>query len=1685
MNNDFYKTLNSIALLVGVSVSALGFVVVIGWNVQSTSLVQLRPSFAPMQYNAAICLVLCGIGFLAVMYGYRRIATVIGILVTIVCSLTLSQYLFGYNLGLDTFLIKPFTDAQTTNLGRMSPTTATCFILMGFSLIVAGTKRGLMGLTSLFGAMLCAIGVTVVLGYAVDLPTAYWWGQATRMAAHTAGAFVLLGVGLLCFWRRYSKENNVSSRWTVASVGIASLLVVLGLWQAIGAQRESDLARDYDLAIANARDNVSTRLDSRTKALERMASRWNVRGGTPQPEWEADAKAYIHDYLGVQTLVWADSSPSIKWVVSDDADSAVDDAKLITEVHLRKAAQVARDGNQIYFAPIFDIADRNEDQMIFIPVYRNKEYDGEIICFLRIKDFLDTVLQLNSLNEYSITIYDGDRLIYTNEKNARAARQQAVREAQIKLDGANWTIYLAPGSKQIAATRNVIPTSILVAGLLITLLLIWTTYQTLRSRRHAEEAADLNIELANQVAERNLSEKILEANEELLKDFITHAPAAIAMLDTEMRYLQVSDQWLEDYNLFGQHIIGKSHYEVFPDIPERWKEIHRRVLTGAFTNCAEDPFLRADGTIEWLQWEARPWRKAGNEIGGLIFFTQVITKRKHADRQLRESEERFRQAFGEAPIGIALVAPDGRWLKVNRALCKLVGYSEEELLRSNFQTITHPDDLETDVSFVNQMLAGEISTYKMEKRYFHKQGHVVFILLTVSLVRNQEGSPLYFIAQIEDISERKLAEEELEKSRNKLQAVLDANKRIMAQSLDVICTIDGEGKFVQVSSACKKIWQYAPEELVGRRYIEFVHPDDHEKTNLVAAGIMAGKAVLDFENRYIRKDGSVVPLVWSAYWSPDDEIMYNVARDNTERKRTDEELRSSKARFAGILDIAEDAIISIDRDHKITIFNKGAERIFGYTAQEVIDKPLELLLPERFARNHSQNVNGFASSPDGSRRMADRREIFGRRKNGTEFPTEISISKLKLDDEIIFTSIVRDITERKKMEEELRAAHDAALEAVQMKSEFLANMSHEIRTPMNGIIGMTELMMDTQVDETQNKYVNTIKSSGESLLTIIDDILDFSKIEAGMLNFETIDFNLRSTVEGVIEMLAERAHGKELETAVFFHPNVPTQLCGDPTRLRQILTNLVGNAIKFTEWGEVVVRVSKQSEDDERAVIRFDVKDTGIGISEDAQKILFKPFLQADGSMTRRFGGTGLGLAISKQLVELMGGSISINSTPGHGSTFTFTATFIKQASQIVEPLPENVNLKGVRILVVDDNQTNRQILVQHTSAWGMIAEEAENGATALEKLRYAAANGKPFQLAVLDQKMPDMDGTELAKLVKADSAIADTRLVLMPSYSKRGQSKIARDAGISAYFTKPVRQCQLLDCLSAVMSDMSDKPEGKTATKKFITQHSIKEMKASLNQYLLLVEDNEINQTVMLGQLGKLGYRIDIAGNGHEALAALERRSYDAILMDCQMPLMDGYETTAEIRRREGKTKHTPVIAITAHAMKGDREKCLAAGMDDYISKPVKKDVLKAILDNLFENGVTTSRNVEEEIGTEAEKDSSPVDVERMMDAVSNSYERLRQLTDLYTRHTTDRLNELRTAINQNAANDVYQVAHKCLGSSSTLGMTAIVPFMKELERIGRAGDLKGAENQINMAQTEFERIKIFLDDFILQAPK
>jgi PAS domain S-box-containing protein len=759
---------------------------------------------------------------------------------------------------------------------------------------------------------------------------------------------------------------------------------------------------------------------------------------------------------------------------------------------------------------------------------------------------------------------------------------------------------------------------------------------------------------------------------------------------------------------------------------------------------------------------------------------------------------------------------------------------------------------------------------------------------------------------------------------------------------DSLVVASADGSIVVVNAATCSMLGYTEAELIGQPLKMLFGAE--------AGFLDHSGALTNLESTCLAKNGQLIPVAFSlaSMRLESGEVgIVCVAKDITELKRAMEAVRQSEHKLSLHIQQTPLAVIEWNLNAEIVEWNPAAETVFGYSKQEVLGRQLgALLVPEAGRKQAIQEWNQLLAEKVGQHVTHQNLT-----KDGRTIVCEWYNTPLDSEGRIIgVASMAQDFTERTEMEKELKAARDVAVESARMKSEFLANMSHEIRTPMNGVVGMTGLLLDTQLTADQREFAETIRSSGDTLLTIINDILDFSKIEAGKLQFEVLDFDLSNAIEGTVELLAERAHGKKVELASLICGDVPLALRGDPGRLRQVLTNLVGNGLKFTERGEVIVRAEKESEIDNDVVIRFTVSDTGIGISEKARKRLFQAFTQADGSTSRKYGGTGLGLAISKQLVGLMGGQIGVNSIAGEGSNFWFTARFEKQANQMPNAQPDRP-LNGLHALIVDDNATNRKILQHQLSSWEMTHEEADSGARALELLRAAAADSRRYDLAILDLMMPGMDGFELARTIKSDPSISDVDLVLLTSYGQRGDGTTAHEAGISAYLTKPVRQSQLFQCLTGVISQSPDRTDSASADKAavMVTKHTIAETKRISNKLILLAEDNIVNQKVAVRQLMKLGYRADAVANGLEALEALGRIPYDLVLMDCQMPEMDGYEATAEIRRREGTSKHTPIVAMTAHALDGDRAKCIASGMDDYVSKPVKPEELGRVLEKLL----------------------------------------------------------------------------------------------------------------------------------------
>ena len=785
------------------------------------------------------------------------------------------------------------------------------------------------------------------------------------------------------------------------------------------------------------------------------------------------------------------------------------------------------------------------------------------------------------------------------------------------------------------------------------------------------------------------------------------------------------------------------------------------------------------------------------------------------------------------------------------------------------------------------------------------------------------------------------------------------------------------------------------------------------------------------------------------------------------------ELESSESRYRLLFERSLAGVYRRTMDGRILDVNEACFRIFGFASRE---EQLAHNASEMWFEPAEREVFIAQLVQHGSMGSSERRY---RRKDGT--PVWVLESATLLEGHrgapAVIEGTLIDITSRKHAEQEMYRAKETAENANQAKSEFLANMSHEIRTPMNGVVGMTELLLLTELTKEQRDYAQMVLSSADSLLTIINDILDFSKVESGKLQLETIDFVLRTAIEEVADLLAERAQSKGVEMACLIHHDIPMVVRGDPGRLRQILTNLLSNSIKFTQTGEVVLRAKLVEDSGDDVTVRIDITDTGIGISPEGQRRLFQSFSQADGSTTRKFGGTGLGLVISKRLTEMMGGEIGVDSEPGKGSTFWFTVKLNKiPASQIVVPIPRE-HLRGLYALAVDDNQTNLQLVRAQTRSWGMVCDVTTGGSEALQMIA-AASLQRPYDLAILDMQMPGMDGLQLAETIKSDPANEKMKLVLMTSMAQRGHAARSEQAGISGYLNKPVRQSQLYDCLRTVMGPASPaSPQRAPQTSQLITARSLKEATDLRRPRVLLAEDNQTNQMAAVRMLEMLGYRVDVAVNGIEAVAACRDVDYGIVLMDNQMPEMDGLTATREVRKFElahGKPP-VPIIALTADAMQGDREKCLEAGMNDYLSKPFKAVQLSEMLERWGQVSplAGSAPAAVAPVVLESAIDSSVFDDFRAVGAGTGANDFVNELIDQYLVEATSRMAELKDAVERKDALALKLAAHALKGTSSTVGAHRFAAICSELEKLARTTTFDGVPALVVGLEAECIRVR------------
>ncbi|MBN2297254.1 MAG: PAS domain S-box protein [Deltaproteobacteria bacterium] len=1070
-----------------------------------------------------------------------------------------------------------------------------------------------------------------------------------------------------------------------------------------------------------------------------------------------------------------------------------------------------------------------------------------------------------------------------------------------------------------------------------------------------------------------------------------------------------------------------------------------------------------------------------------------ITENIQAQRSIRKSEEKYRTILESIEEGYYEVDLNGYFRFSNDSLCRILGCSREELLGVRYSEYVGEKTAEEIFRTFNQVFEIGQDVEAAEWEFIRKEdSQRIYIEVSVSRIMSKNGKCKGFRGIVRDVTKRVQAERALSESEQRY--------RLLAENIkDLIWTSDLDLNFTYLSPSVKAMTGATVEEalqlnirhVMNKETFKMIRSEVDAVLEQVRMGRSQNEKTVRLEFEHTRSDGTTFWADVNAsvqFDSKGEPIGFvGITRDVTDKINAENERKKNEMKYHTILESIEEGYYEVDMSGRLIFFNDTFYRMIGYSKHEMIGMRYRKFMD----RINAKKVLGVFSRVFSSGRpeMGFGWEFI--KKDGSRIQVESSVMLMKGSDgePAGFRGVLRDVTQRKQGEE-LKAAMIKAEAENRAKSEFLANMSHEIRTPLNGIIGMAELALDTPVDENQRSILNAINRESDTLLNLINDILDFSKIEAEKLEFENIDFDLRVLIEDLASSFAIRSEKKGLEFFSFLSPEVPAHIIGDPGRLRQVLTNLASNALKFTGKGDIFIKAEMKREFDDKVEILFTVRDTGIGIPIDKQDKIFESFTQADGSTTRKYGGTGLGLTISKRIVEVMGGQIGVTSSEGHGSTFWFTAVFEKQQEARSVYAIKEIDLGSLNVLIVDDNETNRYILMEYLKTWGCRAVESTGGEEALSMLAAASASDQPFDLILMDFHMPGMDGFELTEKIREMPTCNKVPIILLTSMGEHGDSNYCRAIGIQGYLPKPTRRDDLRRAIVSVMG-LCTGDEGED-NPRLVTRHTIAEdFRKDIR--ILLAEDYPTNQQVALRHLQKAGYHVDIAENGQLAVAACKRRHYDLILMDIQMPVMDGYSATVEIRRWEKKRKkeglgddskaaaRIPIIAMTAHAIMGYRDKCMEVGMDDYLAKPLRREELLNMVDKWVKAGPVVPEKSTETPETGTDKDvetmpgDPPIDYKRAMDEFECDDEFLRELLEEFIRNVKGQIQTIQKAITDGNAEKVRTEAHSIKGGAANLTADDLAKAAYDLEMLGKSGDVADGAELLERLETELVRVESY----------
>lgn len=1147
---------------------------------------------------------------------------------------------------------------------------------------------------------------------------------------------------------------------------------------------------------------------------------------------------------------------------------------------------------------------------------------------------------------------------------------------------------------------------------------------------------------------------------ERLALLVDASPHAIVVMNEKgiIALVNVSTERLFDYE--RKELIGQPVEMLVPfhlrarhvTLREQFlKNPHSRLLGGT----RELMGMRRDGSEFPIEIGLNPIHASA----GLLVFAAIVdlSDRRQTELALRNTQALYSSLVESLPLNVFRKDLDGKFLFANQRFCQtvqkflweLVDHTDFDLFPQHLAEKYRRDDLSV-------IQSGQV--FEAIEEHLQADGRKIYVQVLKAPVCDANGKIVGIQGMFWDVTAREQAEASLHESEARKRAIFEA-------ALDCMMLIDHDGKVIEFNPAAEKTFGYTRQEVLGKDMSELLaHPDTRARhhANLERyeqqheQGSMMGRRM---ESPLLRKDGEVflaeismqpIPMQSSSAFA----IML---RDITERKRSEEALRQSNMRFRRLVDSDIVGIIIVSSDGLVSEANDAFLDMMKFTRKQLTrgEINIESLTPVEF---RSLDERALIQLHSKGKCTPWEKEFI--RNDGSRVPVLIGLTQLD-DRSFTLLGFVLDISVQKATEAQLQLAKEAADAANTAKSAFLANMSHEIRTPMNAIIGMTELVLDTSLTPGQREYLEIVQQSAESLLSILNDILDFSKIEAGKLELTTGEFRLRDCIGGTLKTLAVQAAKKGLELICDIRHDVPDRLIGDPARLRQIVVNLLGNALKFTERGTVIVRFAVDERHDRKVVLHCQVQDTGIGIPAAKRDSLFRAFEQVHSSMTRKYGGTGLGLAICAKLVELLEGRIWFESEMGQGSTFHFTVT-MQAASESIIPLTE---MHGATVLVVDDHPVSRQSLVDLLRSWNLQPTAAAGADDAIAMLCNGAVPPGGFALTLIDAIMPGTDGFEFFRQAsrRFPQAVGST-IMLLSSSDRTRDLQLCEELGVTAHVTKPVNHSELFDTISAILDGQMTGESSAPITEPHLPQRR--------NYDILLVEDSLFNQKLAVGLLNKRGHRVTVANNGVEGLETLKRGKFDLVLMDIQMPEMDGLEATRRIREEERKTgHHVPIIAMTAQAMIGDRERCLESGMDAYVVKPIHAQQLYETID-----AVTLDLPAPDEPLRNVAIELHRIDMATALRAVNGDHDLLNQIFAAFLEECPILVKNIEAALTTGDARACQMSAHTLKGAVRTFGAETASRLAQEMEAAGKSGDLAAAQARWPQLAEEIEAIRVEL---------